>query len=373
MGSIPSPRLRVEEMATGEMPQQWGTRLNSAFERVEEAIAGVAPITVTGNLALTANNFTPDQARMGVLNLIGAPATAFTITIPAVEKTYWVRNATAQDGTIKTATGAGAVVRAGMLTKAVCLGTDTYAADPRLNQIKAPNGPVSLGNQKVTDLADGAAGTRDAVPMSQLQALMVDVLSGGEQALANYLRTDASQSFTTAQKNLGRANLAAAPLDSPSFTGPVSATGALKVGVGQIASIVEMHDTDSGPRFVYHNGDQIGFLGVDSNWDFWVNDAGQVWTRQFGDLNSRIEARAVAYGSEQGRYWANQINGRQVYAADYGNDWANGAGYWEPHNGASVTGRATTLFSGAYIVTGMRFRFMQLRNIDGIWYTMGWG
>lgn len=48
-------------------------------------------------------------------------------------------------------------------------------------------------------------------------------------------------------------------------------------------------------RRVYNGRGEIGFLGPDNNYKLWVNDAGQVWTAQFGDLGARIEDRAGAH------------------------------------------------------------------------------
>lgn len=141
MPSSPSTRLRLELQAAGENLNTWGApRLNAALSRIEEAIADWLSLTITGNVTLTASNYIEDQARAAVLNLGGTPSAAFTVTIPGVEKWYWVRNATGQIATIKTASGTGATVADGAFTAVFCDGTDCYR-----QEIKNVDGALSIG------------------------------------------------------------------------------------------------------------------------------------------------------------------------------------------------------------------------------------
>jgi hypothetical protein len=80
-------------------------------------------------------------------------------------------------------------------------------------------------------------------------------------------------------------------------TGAVRANGRVIVGEGATASYIEMRDTDEGTRVIHNNSNLIGFLGKAADWIFRVDDGGGVWTKQFGDLNSRIESRADAFAA----------------------------------------------------------------------------
>lgn len=95
--------------------------------------------------------------------------------------------------------------------------------------------------------------------------------------------------------------------------GNVRATGRVVVGEGQTSSYIEMRDTDEGTRYVHNNSGNIGFLGNDAQWKLRVNDAGQVYTAQLGDLSTRIDTVATAQGN-RGRDEAN-ANTAANYAA----------------------------------------------------------
>ncbi|MCP1558398.1 UNVERIFIED_ORG: hypothetical protein M2438_002482 [Methylobacterium sp. SuP10 SLI 274] len=86
--------------------------------------------------------------------------------------------------------------------------------------------------------------------------------------------------------------------------GNLRATGRVVVGEGQTSSYIEMRDTDEGTRYVHNNSGNIGFLGNDAQWKLRVNDAGQVYTAQLGDLSTRIDTVATAQGN-RGRDEAN--------------------------------------------------------------------
>lgn len=156
MPSTPSTRLRAELQALGENLSTWGdTRLNEALKRLEEGIAQVFTKAVTGNYTLVSANYIADEARAAVLVLTGTPSATYKITIPGVQKTYFVANKTDAAQTIGTSGGVVATVRAGFFRLVYCDGTDTFAGDPTLDTIKAPVAAVSLNSQKITSLAAG--------------------------------------------------------------------------------------------------------------------------------------------------------------------------------------------------------------------------
>lgn len=144
---------------------------------------------------------------------------------------------------------------------------------------------------------------------------------------------------------------------------------------------------------------------------------GGIWTRQFGDLNQRIEDRAYAWaatrqanlgfnpveqsgGPYQGankvrlgwdggalrvsvdggdhdrilhRSWINAIQDiRLVYAGDLDNNWNLNQSYAEPYGGGVLTSRYTTSYAAATSWSGGRWRYLQKQDSHGNWYTVGY-
>ena len=156
MPSSASTRLRLELQAAGENLNTWGApKLNEALKRIEESIADWQSLTITGNKTLTSSNYVADEARAAMLSLEGTPASAFTITIPAVEKWYLVRNDTGQTATIKTSGGTGVTVANGVITAVLCDATDCYKL-----AIDAAASDFSVGNDLT--VANDASVTGDA-------------------------------------------------------------------------------------------------------------------------------------------------------------------------------------------------------------------
>lgn len=100
---------------TGENINLWGAKLSNTIARIDDAVAGYVEIAVTGDTTLTSSNdnSTQDQARRAHLKLSGSPAADFTVTIPAVPKSYKVWNNTAKAATFTTGSGSTVSLAAG--------------------------------------------------------------------------------------------------------------------------------------------------------------------------------------------------------------------------------------------------------------------
>lgn len=124
-----SARLRFRLQATGGNTNTWGSLLNAAaIQLIEDSICGKADVTVTtGDVTLSQGNGALDQARMAIINLIGAPTGALNCIVPAVTKLYLVVNNTGQIMTVKTATGTGIPVAAAQNQWVACDGTNVIA------------------------------------------------------------------------------------------------------------------------------------------------------------------------------------------------------------------------------------------------------
>ena len=91
--------LGLNLQATGENSGTWGDLTNVNLQEIDNAIAGVVTITLTGNttLAFTTNSssttFTDEAGRNKTLILSGSlSATTVTVTVPNIEKDYVVIN-----------------------------------------------------------------------------------------------------------------------------------------------------------------------------------------------------------------------------------------------------------------------------------------
>ena len=130
MPSTYSTSLGLELIGNGEQAGTWGTTTNNNLGTLlEQAIAGVQPITLTGgDYTLTDYNGLPDQARNAVLVFGGLLAAPCNVIAPAVEKTYIVRNFSNATVTVKTAGGNGIAIANAASEVIFCDGTNFYSA-----------------------------------------------------------------------------------------------------------------------------------------------------------------------------------------------------------------------------------------------------
>jgi len=106
--------LGLTIQATGENPGEWGLLTNVNLQRIDNAIAGVIAVALTGNttLAFSTNSasttFSDEAGRNQVILFTGSLAgSTATVTLPNIEKQYYIQN-NAGASVILTA-GSGAV------------------------------------------------------------------------------------------------------------------------------------------------------------------------------------------------------------------------------------------------------------------------
>lgn len=226
MVSTPSTRLRLEKQALGENLNTWGqSRLNDALERLDEAIAGVQAVTISGaSTTLTSTNYSTDQARKAALVLSGTLAANSTLTVPNVEKLYVVVNNTTQGAyslTIKTAAGSGYALRPGP-QQVYCDGTDVYRATPTIGELAAPTAALDLGGQKITGLGTPTLGA-DATTKTYVDAAASSVNASGAAASASAAATSASSAATSATNAASSASAAATSATDAAASAALSA------------------------------------------------------------------------------------------------------------------------------------------------------
>lgn len=117
---------RLVKQATNENFNSWGEVLNEgALDMIDEAMDGIAPLALTGNVTLSTANAATDQARKRVLNITSSTG-GYVITIPAVEKVYLVRNASAYVITLTVSGGSSVEVLGGQSAWVFTNGTNIY-------------------------------------------------------------------------------------------------------------------------------------------------------------------------------------------------------------------------------------------------------
>ena len=133
--------LGLNLQATGENSGTWGELTNVNLQEIDNAIAGVVTITLTGNttLAFTSNatstTFTDEAGRNKTIILSGAlSATTVTVSVPNIEKDYVVINNS----------GATAIISSGgATTVSILTGSKNYViVDPATTSVIAAVGPA---------------------------------------------------------------------------------------------------------------------------------------------------------------------------------------------------------------------------------------
>ena len=129
MPSTYSTSLGIELIGNGEQAGTWGTTTNNNLGTLlEQAIAGVEGITLTGDYTLTDFNGISDESRNAVLVFNGSLGAPANVTAPSVSKTYIVRNVSGATVTVKTSAGNGVAITNSASAVIFCDGTNFFSA-----------------------------------------------------------------------------------------------------------------------------------------------------------------------------------------------------------------------------------------------------
>ena len=128
MSSIYTPSLTLTQIGNGEQSGTWGTTTNTNWQLIEDAVAGVAQVSVSGTSGapLSVANGTTDQARKAVIVVTGATSGTNAIVAPLQPKVYLVSNQTTGgfNITIGASTGSIVTIPNGVTTLVYCDGTN---------------------------------------------------------------------------------------------------------------------------------------------------------------------------------------------------------------------------------------------------------
>jgi len=157
--------LGLNLQGTGDNAGTWGAITNVNLQEIDNAIAGVITITVTGNttLAFTTNStsttYTDEAGRNKTIILSGAlSATTVTITVPNIEKDYVIINnsggtATISSGgstTVSIGTGSKNYLIVDPSTTSVIAATPAAAPGGTTNAVQYNNAGVLAGSTNLT-------------------------------------------------------------------------------------------------------------------------------------------------------------------------------------------------------------------------------
>lgn len=148
---------------------------------------------------------------------------------------------------------------------------------------------------------------------------------------------------------------------------------------GDLQLNANLGSASPGVRFVYPSnadwlirgigGDQLQFCdGARSIQYFAFSANGAINTRQFGDLNARIENRGQAFADSAVNRSVSSV--RWVYVGDLYNSYNLNNGMAEPYGGSAMTGRATNAdgtANGAWIPGIFRWRQLQINIPNQGW------
>ena len=151
--------LGLNLQATGENSGTWGELTNVNLQEIDNAIAGVVTITLTGNttLAFTSNatstTFTDEAGRNKTIILSGAlSATTVTVSVPNIEKDYVIINNSGATATISSG---------GSTTVSIATGSKNYViVDPSTTSVISaiPSDTPGGSNTQVQFNNNGAFG-----------------------------------------------------------------------------------------------------------------------------------------------------------------------------------------------------------------------
>ena len=165
MASTYTDRLGLEKQTDGENPNSWGAILNTnVIDLIDDAIAGYEIVSVSSTgITLTDNQGSTDQSRNAALEFAGTLTANVTITVPAEEKTYFVRENTTGSFAVqmKTVGGTALTLSQGVNTFVACNGTSIYRIDT----------PTSVASFTANTL------TATSITTSVLDATIINVTS----------------------------------------------------------------------------------------------------------------------------------------------------------------------------------------------------
>lgn len=184
MADSPTTRNRLRKQEVGAKTNAWGTDWNEdgGSDRLDEALDGVIAFALSGTKTLTSTNYETDEARMRIINVTGG--TGGTVTIPALEKWYLVRNGASGDVIISNGSNS-VTLSSGEVNCVVTNGTTIYSANAKTYvdaQILAASLsaeiPSQTGNAGKYITTDGTNASWGAISLDTISGVLAGANGG---------------------------------------------------------------------------------------------------------------------------------------------------------------------------------------------------
>lgn len=188
-------KYKLALIDTGTEAGQWGTITNAnlgsssagVYQGIEQAIGGKASITfssTTETLTLTDTN-AAQNARALYLDLGGTPGGSATLEVPAIQKSYIVKNGTGEQVTIKVSGQTGVVIPNGKTVLTYNNGTDVVTAVDYIPSLALGTAlPVASGGTGITSFGTGVATWLGTPSSANLAAAVTDETGSGALVFA---------------------------------------------------------------------------------------------------------------------------------------------------------------------------------------------
>ena len=259
-------RIRLTKQGTGDNDSTWGVVLNDeVIELTDYAIAGYTTISLAaGDVSLTINDGTADQARSAMLELTGTLTGNRGVYLPTnISKSYIVKNDTsgAYSTTVLINGGTGSAIPQGA---SVIVFTDGTTVTPATDS-------TGLGLGTAAELNFGTS-INELIPVSSADTRYANV-SSDETITGNY--TFSSSTTFTAQVIGTGAQAFSSPVSVAVATSAVAldfATGnnfvTILNGNVSIKNPVNPQPGQSGIIYVVQDGTGSRTMSYQGNWDF---------------------------------------------------------------------------------------------------------
>jgi hypothetical protein len=175
MASTYSTSLKIQLIGNGEQSGIWGTTTNTNWNLMEQAVAGVAQITMSNSDYTLSNlNGVSDEARNMVLVVGGTNSGVYSVIAPLVPKMFIVTNNTVGGYSIniKGSTGTSVAIPNGITAQVYCDGTNFYSAQTgsagnfTVNGTLTSTGIADVGNLTVSGNAAFSGNTTAVTQVS---------------------------------------------------------------------------------------------------------------------------------------------------------------------------------------------------------------
>lgn len=200
MTSTASDLLKLELQGTGDNDGTWGTKANTVFSRIEEAISGMTTITLAGsNYTLddtqyVENTTTTAESHLMIIKATGTPGATRQVIVPLRTKLYLMWNATtdSSDMTVGGASGDTVTIPSGYLQFVFCDATNVEAASVMFTT----TGAINMNGQGIYD-----ANGNELIAFTETSSA-VNYLTLANSATGNALTVTASGSDTNIDINV---------------------------------------------------------------------------------------------------------------------------------------------------------------------------